>query len=293
MSTTFSDLPRRSPDCGPAGGDVSAFGLTPPRDPLTERSLRTWSAGDYDRISAGFRHEAEAFVARRRLSPGFDVLDAACGTGNVAIPAARTGARVTGLDLVPALLAGAAAWAAREGVSLALREGDVEEMPFEDRSFDVVFSMFGSMFAARPGKTAAELARVTRPGGQVVLANWTPGGFVGRMFALHAAVLPPTGLPSPLQWGDPEVVRERLDDALWEVETATRTLVFRYPHTPAGTAELFRGAYGPTVRAFQALDENGRATLAASLEAHWSGGRAGAAVTEVESEYLEVVATRR
>jgi SAM-dependent methyltransferase len=293
MSTPFSDLPHRSPDCGPAGGDVSAFGLTPPRDPLTERSLRTWSAGAYDRIAAGFRHEAEAFVVRQRLAPGLEVLDAACGTGNVAIPAARTGARVTGLDLVPGLLSGAAAWAARDGVSLALREGDVEEMPFEDRSFDVVFSMFGTMFAPRPGRVAAELARVTRPGGRVVLANWTRDGFVGRMFALHGAVLPPNGLPSPLQWGDPEAVRERLGADLWKVETRVRMLTFRYPYTPAGTAELFRGSYGPSVRAFEAIDENSRAMLGGGLAAHWTGDRAGAVTTEVDAEYLEVVATRR
>ncbi len=292
MSTSTSDLSPRSHGRVP-GGDVPARGFAPPVDPLTDRSQKTWSAGAYDRIAAGFRGDAEAFVSRQGLVPGLDVLDAACGTGNVAIPAARTGASVTGLDLVPELLAGAAAWAAREGVPVTLREGNVEEMPFEDRSFDVVLSMFGAMFAARPEKVAAELARVTRPGGRVVLANWTRSGFVGRMFALHAAALPSNGLPSPLQWGDPAVVRERLAPDLWDVRTEARTLTFHYPHTAAGTAELFRGSYGPSVRTFEAVGEDARATLAAALAAHWTAASAGGAATEVEAEYLEVVATRR
>ncbi len=296
MSATFSDLPPRAPVCGTPTGDVTAFGGTVSRrDALTERSRRTWSAGDYDRISTGFRHEAEAFVARRRLSAGLDVLDAASGSGNLSIPAARTGALVTGLDLVPCLLRDAAAWASREGVALTLREGNVEEMPFDDGEFDVVLSMFGLMFAARPERVMAELARVTRPGGQVALANWTRTGFVGRMLAKHVAAMPPPpGVPSPLLWGDEETVRERFDGSLWEVETAVRTLTFRYPHTPAGTAELFRAAYGPTVRTFEGLGEDGRAALAAELTAHWTRHhRPSAPATEVDAEYLEVVATRR
>ena len=282
-----------------AAGDVAALAgaLAKPKagDALTERSRRVWSAGDYDRISAGFRHEAEAFVARRALAPGLEVLDAACGSGNLTIPAARSGASVTGFALVPGLLDAAAAWARREHLAIALQEGSVEEMPFGDGQFDVVLSMFGVMFAARPERVMAELARVTRSGGQVALANWTRAGFVGRMLAMHiAAAPPPPGIPSPLLWGEETTVRQRFDESLWDVTTSVRTLTFRYPHTPAGTAELFRGAYGPTVRTFEALDEDRRAALAAELTAHWTAHhRAGAPMTEVDSEYLEVVATRR
>jgi ubiquinone/menaquinone biosynthesis C-methylase UbiE len=286
--------------CGTATGAVFAHpaivcrAMSEP-DALTERARRVWSAGDYDRISAGFRHEAAAFVGRRRLAPGLKVLDAACGTGNLAIPAARTRACVTGLDLVPSLLEAAAGWARREGLTIRFQEGNVEEIPFDDAEFDVVLSMFGLMFAARPDRAMEELARVTRPGGQVALANWTRAGFVGRMLAKHvAAVPPPPGVPSPLLWGDEKTVRERFDDSLWEVETALRTLTFRYPHTPAGTAELFRAAYGPTVRAFEALDEDRRAALAGELTAHWTEHHhPSAPATEVDAEYLEVVATRR
>jgi SAM-dependent methyltransferase len=286
-------------DASPATGEIAARAAAfmqpiEESDALTERSRRVWSAGDYDRISAGFRHEAEAFVARRSLARGVEVLDAACGSGNLTIPAARTGASVTGLELVPGLLDAAAAWARRERLAIALQEGSVEGMPFADAQFDAVLSMFGVMFAARPERVMDELARVTRPGGQVALASWTRAGFVGRMLAMHvAAAPPPAGVPSPLLWGDEATIRQRFDGNLWDVTTSLRTLTFRYPHTPGGTAELFRAAYGPTVRTFEAIDEDRRAVLAAELAAHWTAHhRAGAPTTEVDSEYLEVVATR-
>jgi len=150
------------------------------------------------------------------------------------------------------------------------------------------------MFAARPDRVIAELARVTRPGGRVVLANWTRGGFIGKMLAKHAAVAPPpAGVPSPLLWADETVLRERFDQRTWEITTTPRILTFHYPSTPAGTAELFRTAYGPTVRAFAVLDEDRRATFAADLAAHWSWHQRAENATEVDSEYLEVVAVRR
>jgi ubiquinone/menaquinone biosynthesis C-methylase UbiE len=268
---------------------------TTSNDPMTERSRRVWSAGDYDRISAGFREEAEAFVERRGLLAGQRVLDAACGSGNLTIPAARAGAKVTGLDLVPSLLTAAAAWAARESLNVQLDEGSVEELPYSDGQFDVVLSMFGVMFAARPDRVMAELARVTRRGGQVALANWTRGGFIGQMFKITTGyVAPPADAISPLLWGDEKTLRERFDEKTWQLTVTPRTLRFRYPHTPAGTAELFRGTYGPTLKAFETLDEDRRAAFAADLAAHWTRGqKASGNTTEVDSEYVEVIAVRR
>lgn len=261
----------------------------------TDRVHRLWAAGDDDRIAAGFRQEAEAFVGRRRLGRGLRVLDAACGSGNATIPAVRTGASVTGLDLVGAALAVASARAAREGLTVGLEQGSVELLPYPDAAFDVVLSMFGVMFAARPDRVLAELARVTRPGGQLALASWTPGGFMGDLHAIQAALVPPPlDLPDPLHWGDPEVVGEWFDDREWELNSELRTTSVRYPHTPGGTAELFRAAYGPTVRVFESLDEDRRAVLAGDLTAHWAQHRRGSAAgTEVEAEFLEVVAIRR
>lgn len=299
MGNDFTTYNATQLDCGDTVGDVDIRPIlsysAPGVDPATERSQRIWSAGDYDRISAGFRREAEDFVERLSLTAGQEVLDSACGTGNLTIPAARTGAIVTGFDLVPALLDATASWAARERLTIQLDQGTVEHLPYEDASFDVVLSMFGLMFAARPDRVASELARVTRPGGRVALANWTRNGFVGQMLATHVAyVTPPEGSVSPLLWGDDAVVRERLPESQWEVATTLRTLTFRYPYTPAGTAELFQTSYGPTIRTLEALDKQHAHLLAADLVYHWERNqRAGAVGTEVDSQYLEVVATRR
>jgi len=264
-------------------------------DALTERSLRIWSAGAYDRVSAGFRHEAEAFVDRLRLSANDRVLDAACGSGNLTIPAARTGAHVKALDLVPTLVEQARVWALREAVPVAFEIGNAELLPYADDEFDVVMSMFGVMFAARAEQVASELARVTRKGGRVALANWTRDGFVGQMLATHGTFAsPPAGLPSPILWGDEETVRARFPERDWDVQLMRRTLTFRYPHTAAGIAELFRATYGPTVRVFETIGEDQRALLSEALTAHWvQHARPTASGSEVDSTYIEMIATRR
>ena len=264
-------------------------------DSLTGRARGIWSAGDYDLISRGFRDEAEAFVDRLALTERDEVLDAACGTGNLTIPAARAGATVTGLDLIPTLLETTAARAYREGLDITLDHGAVEDMPYEKGEFTVVMSMFGVMFASHPDRVMSELARVARAGGRVALANWTRDGFVGQMLGLHTKYLPaPANLPSPLLWGDEGVIHKRFDSSKWNVKTRLRTLTFRYPHTPGGTAKLFRTSYGPTVRTFEALDNDQRVLLAADLMDLWSDHqRPGARMTEVDSEYLEVIAIRR
>src|SRR5262245_60473699 len=151
MNNGFTTYERQS-DCGPTAGNGAAYSAiinaaTLSGDPMTERSKRIWSAGDYDRISAGFRHEAQALVQRVSLTSGMQVLDAACGSGNLTIPAGRTGACVTGFDLVASLLDATAVWAARESLNITLDQGNVEELPYGDAQFDVVMSMLGIMFA--------------------------------------------------------------------------------------------------------------------------------------------------
>ena len=264
-------------------------------DTLTQRSRGIWSAGDYDRIARGFRHEGVDFVDRLGLLSTDQVLDLACGSGNLTIPAARSGASVIGLDLIPTLLEAAAEWAYREGLDISLDQGNAENLPYEDGQFDVVMSMFGVMFAARPDSVVAELERVTRRGGRVAIANWTPDGFVGQMLARHAAYAPPPpGVPSPLLWGDESVIHQRFPDDAWNVKARRRSLTFRYPYSAAGTAKLFRIAYGPTVRTFDALDSSRCELLAAELLEHWANHRhPGKRITEVDAEYLEVVAIRR
>jgi SAM-dependent methyltransferase len=300
MGNDFTTYSPPGLECGEITGNVDVrpaiVGHTAPlTDPLTERTHRIWSAGDYDRISAGFRHEAESFVARQMLTHEDEVVDLACGSGNLTIPAARTGAKVTGFDIVPSLLDATADWAAREGLDVHLDQGTVEELPYADASFDVVLSMFGTMFAARPDRVAAELARVTRPGGRVALANWTRDGFIGQLLATHVAyVTPPSGVPSTLLWGDELTVRERLSARDWDVATRLRTLTFMYPDTPAGTAELFATCYGPTVRTLEALDKERGRQLQSDLLYLWERHQQpGARGTQVDSQYLEVIAIRR
>ena len=173
-----------------------------------------WMAGDFGKVAEYSVKDAESFVESLELTPGLKVLDVACGTGNTAIPAARKGAQVTGIDIAPNLLSQARDRAGAEGLQITFQEGDAEELPFPDGEFDLVMSMFGAMFAMRPERVASELARVCRRGGKIAMANWTPDGFAGKMFALASRHLPPPpGVPAPVLWGDEATVQhQRLEN---------------------------------------------------------------------------------
>ncbi|HEV2762107.1 MAG TPA: class I SAM-dependent methyltransferase [Pyrinomonadaceae bacterium] len=261
---------------------------------LKNRLKSMWMAGDFGRVAKDIETGAEEFIARLALSPGARLLDVACGTGNLSIPAARAGAIVTGVDIAPNLLEQARARAASEGLTIQFDEGDAESLPYADASFDEVVSMYGAMFAPRPELVAAELVRVSRPGGRIAMANWTPEGFIGQMFKLTAGhVPPPANMPSPVRWGDEETVRERLREGVADLRLSRRMCQFKYPFPPAGVVEYFRTYYGPTRRAFDALDAEAQAALRGDLERLWAEhNRASDDTTHVEGEYLEVLATR-
>jgi SAM-dependent methyltransferase len=184
--------------------------------------------------------------------------------------------------------------AQREGLKAQFDEGDAEALEYMDESFDVVATMFGAMFAPRPDVTSTELLRVCKRGGQLAMANWTPAGFIGQMFKATAAhVPPPPGMPSPVLWGVEEQVRERLGADISSLQTNLRHVSFKFPFPPADVVEHFRNYYGPTQKAFGALDENGQAELRRDLEKLWADhNRMTDGTTDVESEYLEVIATR-
>jgi SAM-dependent methyltransferase len=260
-------------------------------DPLTERVRSTWTSGDFGRIAAGYVDGAADFIVRLELAPNERVLDVACGTGNLAIPAARAGAAVTGVDIAPNLIAQAQSRAADEGLSVTFEVGDAESLPYESQSFRTVVTMFGAMFAARPNRAAAELLRVTQSGGRIAMASWTPAGFIGQMLkATVAYVPPPAGVPSPLLWGTEDAVRERLGSGLSALVFARRVMTFEYPSSPEQVVNEFRLWYGPTLRAFAALEEEARTALRLELERlWWENNRATDGTTRVESEYLEVV----
>jgi len=265
-----------------------------PDEALRARVRATWTAGDFGRIAVGFESGAADFIAQLALKQGEDVLDVACGTGNLTLPAARAGARVTGIDIAPGLIAQLQARAVAEGLAVDAREGDAEALPFADASFDTVVTMFGAMFAAHPQQAADELLRVTRPGGRIAMANWAPEGFIGSMLKVTVRDLPPPpGVPSVLLWGNPGVVEERLGAGLSDLRFERRSMVLAYPFEPEQTVELFRTWYGPTVRAFAALDEAGQRGLFADLVRLWTEhNTAGPNGTRVESEFLAVVGIR-
>jgi SAM-dependent methyltransferase len=261
---------------------------------LKTRLKAMWMTGDFGEVAKHIETGAEEFIARLALKPGASVLDVACGSGNLAIPAARLGAIVTGVDIATNLLEQARARAESENLTIQFDEGDAENLPYADAAFDVVVSMFGAMFAPRPGLVAAELVRVCRPGGRIAMANWTPDGFIGQMFKISGKhVPPPANMPSPLKWGNEEAVRERLRDGIADLQLTRLMCPFIYPFSPAEVVESFRTYYGPAQRAFDALDTKGQAELRNDLERLWvEHNKATDNTTLVEGEYLEVIATR-
>ena len=260
---------------------------------LKSRMKATWMAGDFGQIAHYTATEAENFVSRIGIAPGSKVLDVACGTGNTAIPAAKAGAKVTGVDIASNLLEKARQRAAAENLQIHFQEGDAEDIPCPDASFDVVLSMFGAMFAPRPERVAAELIRVCKPGGRIVMANWTPEGFVGKSFRVTATHVPPPPFPPPVLWGDEATVRQRLGTGANEVTCTRQMARFSYPFPPKDTVGFFREHFGPTRVAFSRLDPAGQAAFAEQLEALWAEhnlSRDGHTV--VDGEYLHVSATR-
>ena len=253
-----------------------------------------WMAGDFGQIAKQLETGAQEFIDRLALKPGDRVLDVACGSGNTAIPAARAGAVVIGVDIATNLLEQGRARAAAEGLTIQFDEGDAESLAYDDASFDVVVTMFGAMFAPRPELVAKELVRVCRPGGRIAMGNWTPEGHIGQMFkATGKHVPPPPTMPSPIKWGDEATVRERLQPGIADLKLTRRMARFQFPLSPADVVEHFRMYYGPTQRAFEALDSEKQAALRKDLEQLWSdNNRATDGTTDLEGEYLEVVATR-
>ena len=267
---------------------------TPEIESLKARLKATWMAGDYGLIAKSTELGAEEFINRLALRPGTRLLDVACGTGNLAIVGARIGATATGVDIAPNLLEEGRERATGEGLTIQFDEGDAEQLPYPDANFDVIVSMFGAMFAPRPALVVAELIRVCRSGGRIAMANWTPDGFAGQVFkTVGKHVPPPAGVPPPAQWGDEDIVRERLRDGVANLKMTKRICPIRYPFPPSEVVDFFRMYFGPVNRAFAALDEGGQAALRRDLEQLWSAhNRAQDDSTYVEGEYLEVNAVR-
>jgi SAM-dependent methyltransferase len=226
---------------------------------IKEGQRAMWTAGDYPEVSRRIASVAELLVERVGAQPGLELLDVATGSGNVAIAAARAGAKVTGLDLTPKLLDVARSRASAAGLEIEFLEGDAEELPFEPDSFDRVTSCFGAMFAPRQQVAAAELVRVARPGGTIGVTAWTPEGFIGASFRTSAGYLPPMPpeLKPPVMWGDEAYVRSLFADSGAEVTCERRTVTWSGETPEAWLADDER-MLGPAVMAKAALEPQGR-----------------------------------
>ena len=266
----------------------------PEMQALKERLKATWMSGDYGHFARYLEPGALHFLARLAIARGTRMLDVACGAGQTAIPAARAGAHVTGVDIASNLIEQARNRALAEDLDIQFDEGDAEMLQYEDASFDLVLSLIGAMFAPRPDRVAAELLRVCRPGGRIAMGNWTPEGHVGQMFKIIGRHVPPPPLmTSPVKWGDEATVRERLRDGVARLDLTKRLYPMVYPFSPAEVVEFFRVYYGPTNRAFAALAPAGQDALRSELEQLWSANNlATDGTTHIESEYLEVIALR-
>ena len=262
-------------------------------DELKTRLRNTWMTGDYGRFSRYMERDAEAFYRRLPITPGAQLLDVGCGAGQLSLIAARAGARVTGCDIASNWLAQARRSAAAEGLTIVFEEGDTEALPYENATFDAVVSLIAAMFAPRPERVAAELTRVCRPGGVIAMANWTGTGFVGQMFKAIAKHIAPSGMPSPVLWGDEPTVRERLRNGTTNFECSRQLYELSYPFPPAEVVEFFRVNYGPMTRAFASIGAEVQQELRGELMDLWSRhNRATDGTTRVDAEYLQVVAVR-
>ena len=279
LSTTTAD-----PAATAAGPDLVA---------IKQRQQATWASGDFAVIGTTLQIVGELLAEAVGVDAGESVLDVAAGNGNATLAAARRFAEVTSTDYVPALLDKGRERARAEGLDVRFEVADAEALPFADAAFDVVLSTFGVMFAPDQPRAAAELLRVLRPGGRIGLANWTPDGFIGRLFkVIGAHVSAPPGLASPTLWGTEAHLKDLFGAQAASIHCTVRHFNFRY-RSAAHWVQVFRDFFGPAHKAFAALDPGGRAALEADLNAllmQFDIGRRNALV--VPGEYLEVVVTK-
>jgi len=255
---------------------------------------QTWAKGDFSVVANIVMTPADELAEALDILPGERVLDVACGSGNGAIAAARRAwGNTVGCDFVPELLERGRERAAAERLEIEFVEGDAVDLPFGDAEFDVVMSIYGAMFAPEHEKAAAELMRVCKPGGRIGMANWVPDGCVGEMFkttSKHAP--PPMPITPPPLWGTEEHVREMFGDGVSDLSVERRTSVQRFASVDHWL-EIFRSYFGPTMLAFERVGPDGEAALEADLrELLERYNRAGDRALVLESDYLQVIATR-
>jgi len=260
---------------------------------IKQKQQATWASGDFAVVGTTLQIVGESLAEAVDIRAGERVLDVAAGNGNATLAAARRFADVMSTDYVPSLLDKGRERARAEGLAVQFETADVENLPFADASFDVVLSTYGCMFAPDHARTASEMMRVLRPGGRIGLANWTPGGFIGRLFKVIGAHLPPpAGLQSPALWGTNSHLSTLFPQAS---DIACKALMFNFRYRSAQHfVQVFRDYYGPTHKAFAALDATRAAALEADIVALLEEVNVGGPDSlVVPGEYLEVVITKR
>lgn len=256
---------------------------------IKARQQSTWACADFSVIGATLQIVGETLCEAVELRSGARVLDVACGSGNAALAAARRFCQVSGVDYVPALIERARERAAAERLTVDFATGDAESLPYDNGEFDFVLSTFGASFAPRQEVTANELLRVCRRGGRIGMANWTPLGFIGEMFRVVGSfVPPPAGVPSMLNWGDETALKALFGERVTVRGARRSTMVFRYRSAEHWLA-VFREHYGPTKRAFEALDARGKAELETALRELAEKRNRDLGGLALPAEYLEVV----
>jgi ubiquinone/menaquinone biosynthesis C-methylase UbiE len=267
--------------------------VTPDLVAIKGRQQQAWTSGDYGIVGITLVGMSESLCEALDLRSGQRVLDVASGNGNTALAAARRFCEVVGTDYAPNLLEQARTRAAAERLTVDFQEGDAENLPFPDESFDAVLSTLGAMFAPDQEKTASELTRVCRSGGKIGMANWTPDGFVGQMFrVIGQHVPPPAGLKPPMLWGTEARLHDLFGDEVESLQVTKREFVFRY-RSAEHFVDIFRTYYGPMLKAFNALDSAKQESLANDLKALVQRfNRSDDRTMVVPADYLEVVAIR-
>lgn len=264
---------------------------------IKTRMKDAWNAGDYGKFATYMEPGAHVILKGWRIQPGCGMLDVACGAGQISILASRAGVKVTGVDIAPNSIDFARARAMKEGLDARFDEGDAECLPYAENSFDVVATIVGAMFAPQPDKVASEFVRVCRPGGRMLMVNWTPEGFVGQMFkTLSKYVPPPSDVPPPVLWGNEEIVKERFGKSVSHIILTKKIYpLWNYPFEVPEVVQFFFDNYGPMHKAINALDEEKGKALRKDLENLFSEFNIAAygGTTTLHGEYLEVDAVKK
>ncbi len=276
--------------CEPARTSIAAPDFTA----IKQKQQATWASGDFAVIGITLQIVGESLAEAADICAGEKVLDVAAGNGNATLAAAHRFASVTSTDYVPALLEKGAARAAAEGLEVKFEVADAEALPFPDASFDVALSSFGVMFTPDHRRSSAEMLRVVRSGGRIGLANWTPEGFIGQLFKVVGKhVPPPAGLQSPTLWGTEPHLVQLFGPQAADISCTRKMFNFRY-QSAEHWIQIFRDYYGPTHKAFAALDADGQKALHADITALLNQCNvAGSRALVVPAEYLEIVIRKR